>query len=331
MNPMQSELAPPGSGLPADCPEWAEVVAGAYGLERREILADGFRAEVFRCRGHLRSSGFSSAPYLTDGGVQVGDRFSPESAAAAAAHCLEETGAQHVLLRARRPLFTPVADRLIVDPSFETYVLPLDIGTERIWKERIHGKTRNQIRKGQRQKLEVRIGHLDLLDSFFAVITEAWRDLGTPSHARDYFRRILTVFGDQRAAVVAVFHGSRPISTALLLVCGATLHHPYAATLRAFNDLSANNVLYWSIIEYGCRRGCATFDLGRSRVDQGTRRYKLSWGAEPVPLFYSYFLRPGAHVPDLQSPLFQFATAVWQRMPLAATRRLGPHLIRSIL
>ena len=92
MNAMQSELAPPGSGLPADCPEWAEVVAGAYDLERREILADGFRAEVFRCRGRLRSSEFSSAPYLTDGGVQVGERFSPE-AAAVASRRFEPSGA----------------------------------------------------------------------------------------------------------------------------------------------------------------------------------------------------------------------------------------------
>jgi CelD/BcsL family acetyltransferase involved in cellulose biosynthesis len=331
MDAMEMELVPLDHGLPADRPEWAEVVVGAYGLERREITADGFRAEVFRCRGRVRSSGFASAPYLTDGGVQIGTRFSPESAAAAAVRCLEETGAEQLVLRTRRPLFAPAPDRLVVDAAFETFVLPLGIGPERIWSERIHAKTRNQIRKGLRQRFEVRTGHLDLLDPFFAVITEAWRDLGTPSHARDYFRRILTVFGEERTAIVVIFHERRPISTALLIACGGTLHHPYAATLREFNRLSANNVLYWSLIEYGCGRGYERFDLGRSRLDQGTRRYKLSWGATPVPLYYAHFVGPGTHPTDLGSPLLRLATSVWQRMPLAATRRLGPELIRYIL
>ncbi len=321
---------PLADGLPADLPQWADVVRGAYGLEREVVTAGGFRAELFRCRDALAKSAFATAPYLSDGGVRIGPGFSAASAQAAVTQCLQDSGSSHLLLRTRRPLFEAIPGAVHVDTAAHTFVLPLAEGAEKIWTDRVHSKTRNQVRKGQKQGFDVRTGHLDLLDPFFTVITAAWRDLGTPSHHRDYYRQILTTLGD-RAGLIVLFHRGAPISAALLIACDGTLHHPYAATLRAYNALSANNVLYWSIIEHGCRRGLQRFDLGRSRLDQGTYRYKLSWGATPVPLFYTYFLRPGAQPPDFHSLGVRLSVAAWQRLPVAVTRRLGPALIKRVL
>ena len=171
---------------------------------------------------------------------------------------------------------------------------------------------------------------MELLDDFYAVISRCWRDLGTPTHSKAFFRSLVNGFGS-RASFVVIRLNRRPVSCALLFMCGTTLHHPFAATIKEFNKLSINNVLYWKIIEFGCQKGLRYFDMGRSKKNQGTYLYKESWGAQAIPLYYHYLLGPSGSVPNYDSRLTKLATEIWKKLPVFLTNKLGPVFIRALI
>lgn len=49
------------------------------------------------------------------------------------------------------------------------------------------------------------VGHLELLDGFYAVYARNMRDLGTPVYGKSFFGNILEVFPDS-TNIFAVYH-----------------------------------------------------------------------------------------------------------------------------
>jgi hypothetical protein len=74
------------------------------------------------------------------------------------------------------------------------------------------------------------------------------------------------------------------------------------------------------------------FDMGRSPINKGTYRYKSSWGAKPVQLYYTYLADKTEHIPHyFESKTLQLATTMWKKVPLPLTKMLGPKLIKGVL
>ena len=58
---------------------------------------------------------------------------------------------------------------------------------------------RNQVRKAERAGLSVEFGEAEKLDEFYEFFAARMRDLGSPVHAREFFRATLEAFGTGRA------------------------------------------------------------------------------------------------------------------------------------
>ena len=95
--------------------------------------------------------------------------------------------------------------------------------------------------------------------------------------------------------------------------------------------MSINNALYWKIIEYGVEHGCESFDMGRSPADSGSFKYKLSWGGDPVQLYYSYFMPQGHQPPRVDTLMMRWMVRGWRQIPLGVANALGPRLIKNVL
>lgn len=311
---------------PADLPAWDEAVVAAHGLRRHEISTGTLAVRLFQA-GQRRA--LANAPYLEYGGLQCADAALSTDDLEALTALLHRTGAPSLLLKSDRQL-APASARMALDTTYVSFALDLRPGADLLWRDALRTKTRNQVRKAERGDFTAHEGHAELLPEFHAVISECWRDLGTPTHGLDFYAAIARAFGSACRFHI-VRDGDRPIAAALLLEVGDTLHHPFAGTLRRYRSASVNNLLYWGIIRAACERGLATFDMGRSAPDAGTYRFKRSWGAIPNALFYHYLLRAGTAPPALDTPVVRLATRAWQRCPLWLSRRLGPSLIRYIL
>jgi serine/alanine adding enzyme len=126
--------------------------------------------------------------------------------------------------------------------------------------------------------------------------------------------------------------GRIPVAAGLTYRTGATVEIPWASSNRDYNALCPNHLLYWSALEKAVADGCTVFDFGRSTPNEGTFKFKEQWGAEPLALHWEYVLPDGGAVPDQgpTNPKFQRAIELWQRLPLWAANRLGPHIVRSI-
>ena len=192
-------------------------------------------------------------------------------------------------------------------------------------------KVRNQIRKAEKSGLEIERGGLELVPEFYRVFARNMRDLGTPVYSRRLFEEVVRAFPDRSRLHVIRLKGE-PVAAGFTYRTPHMVQLPWASSIREFNPLCANVLLYWDAIQYAHSLGAPVFDMGRSTPNEGTYKFKAQWGAQPVPLNWAYQLLTPGQMPNVSpaNPKFQLAIAVWQKLPLALTTRVGPMIVRAI-
>ncbi|MBS0375281.1 MAG: FemAB family PEP-CTERM system-associated protein [Proteobacteria bacterium] len=261
-----------------------------------------------------------SVPYFTYGGILAEDDAAAASLAAAASSLARDRGARHVELRHRAAVAGLGLPERLDKVSLEL-ALP---STEAALAKQLGSKLRSQIRRAEREGVEVRWGREDQVDEFYAVFARSMRDLGTPVYPRRFFRAVLAALPDTEIATVRLAGVVQ--ACAVLVRHGDRIEVPWAAATPEGKRASANMRLYWELLRRAQAAGAAAFDFGRSSVDSGTYRFKLQWGAEPRQLHWHYWLPEGAALPQLNhaNPKYALAVSVWQRLPLWCANLIGP-------
>jgi FemAB-related protein (PEP-CTERM system-associated) len=265
----------------------------------------------------------TSLPFLNHGGVLAASDDVARALVEEAARLAASRRCRHVELRhiGRRFEHLPCRQHKV------TMRLALAGG---LW-ERLDRKARNQVRKAQKSDLTVERGGAELLPAFYAVFARNMRDLGTPVYSKKFFAEVLEACGD-RARIIVVRLKGAPIAAGFTYRTAGMVEIPWASSIRDFNALCPNHLLYWHALETAIADGVAVFDFGRSTPDEGTFKFKEQWGAEPVALHWEYWLPPGNEVPDQspKNPKFRMAVEMWKRLPLWAANTIGPAVVRGI-
>jgi FemAB-related protein (PEP-CTERM system-associated) len=266
-----------------------------------------------------------SLPFLNYGGVLADDEGAARALLDAAIAEARKHRCRHVELRHFRQHFSELpCKRHKVTMKLRLSAAPV------LW-DSLDRKVRNQVRKAQKSDLTYREGGAALLDAFYAVFARNMRDLGTPVYSSRFFAEVLAAF-PERARIHVVSHQGAPVAAGLTLETRGTVEIPWASSVRDFNALCPNHLLYWSILEGASARGCSTFDFGRSTPNEGTYKFKEQWGARPVPLCWEYGLLVGGDLPNSSptNPKFRLAIAMWKKLPLNVANRVGPMIVRAI-
>ncbi len=151
----------------------------------------------------------------------------------------------------------------------------------------LKAKVRSQVKKAYKNGLASAMGSFGLLDDFYAVFSENMRDLGSPVHSRKWIHSILKFYGN-RAHLGIVYTPSGDPGAAGVILCHPNLVSiPWASSLRRFNKLNPNMMLYWTFLKFAADNGFKSFDFGRSTVDEGTYNFKKQWGAQPESLHWA--------------------------------------------
>ncbi|HUK35524.1 MAG TPA: FemAB family XrtA/PEP-CTERM system-associated protein [Vicinamibacterales bacterium] len=309
---------------------WRRVFARAFGAEpiylsaRRGDQIVGILPTVF-LDSWLFGRALISLPYLNYGGVLADDVVAERALFEYALGIAQQKRCRHVELRhvERRFADLPCKQHKV------TMLLPLQ-PSGALW-DGLDRKVRNQVRKAQKSELTYAFGGGELLDQFYAVFARNMRDLGTPVYARRFFEEMLDAF-PERMRVHVVSLKATPVAAGFTFETRGTVEIPWASSVRDFNALCPNHLLYWSILENAGNRGCATFDFGRSTPNEGTYKFKEQWGAQPVPLHWEYGLIGRESLPDTgpTNPKFQLAVSAWKKLPLGVATRVGPFIVRAI-
>jgi FemAB-related protein (PEP-CTERM system-associated) len=268
-----------------------------------------------------------SLPYLNSGGVLADDPAVAGALIDRAVALADELDVRYLELRHEQPVEHPALTERMSGKVHMRLALPAS--AEVLWKG-LPAKVRNQVRKGQKCGLTVAWGGAELLGEFYFVFSRNMRDLGTPVYGRGLFASVLRHFPG-RAELCVVRAGDRPAAAALLLHGLGVSEVPSASSLREHNLTCANMLMYWHLLERAVQRGQAVFDFGRSSADSNTFRFKGQWGAEPFSATWQYYVRRGsigAVRPD--NPRYGRMIRVWQRLPVALTRLIGPPIVRGI-
>lgn len=202
--------------------------------------------------------------------------------------------------------------------------LPLDRDPDVVWRG-FRPEIRNRVRKAGKAGLTALGGGVELLRDFYDLWTIRMRQLGTPCYPRKFFRRLLEQFPGL-VRIVLVRQGRSAIAAGVFYAFNGLAQCRWAATLTEANALSPNMLLYWTAIEYYCRAGVSTFDFGRSTQGGPQFEFKRRWGAQPVQLYYEHWSVPGHRLEMItpSSPRYHRKVELWKKMPLWATRVMGP-------
>lgn len=213
------------------------------------------------------------------------------------------------------------------DVSELTMRLSLPSSSEILWKD-LDPKVRNLVRKAQKLGLSVRWGN-DQLDEFYEIYARNMALLGTPVHAKRLFEELSRHVSDH-IALVTVRKNEQAIAAMFLLKFRRQLSDVWASSLREFDAFSPSMLLYWGALKFGSDMGFREFDFGRSSIESGTYRFKLQWGAEPVPLEHEIVSLDGrqrnSSVSAYRGSSAKMFSALWKSLPYPLTRRLGPML-----
>jgi len=307
---------------------WRRVFEEAFGHEcvylaaRQGGLIVGVLPMV-QIKSLLFGRTLTSLPFLNYGGVMAD---APEIARALIDQAHEEARARrcsHVELRHVERQFPNLPCKQ------HKVAMHLPVG-EGMW-DGLDRKVRNQIRKAEKSGLVVERGGDTLVDDFYAVFSRNMRDLGTPVYSKRLFDQVLRVFPDRAQLHIVRLDGA-PIAAGLTYRTPTMVQLPWASSIRSFNALCPNVLLYWDAIQFAHERGAGVFDMGRSTPNEGTFKFKSQWGAEPVPLHWEYQLLTPGQLPNVSpaNPKYQFAIALWQKLPLSVTTRVGPMIVRAI-
>lgn len=198
--------------------------------------------------------------------------------------------------------------------------------SEELWAS-FSSKVRNQVRKAQRCGCTVQLGSVELLDDFYAVFSENMRDLGSPVHSSELFRRLLECAA-LAGRVVMIYLEGVPVAGGIVFQHNTTLSNPWASSLRRYRPSCPNMLLYWAMLEYAMDCGCTIFDFGRSTAGAPTCRFKEQWGATREQLVWHVFSRSGHTLWDPRSESLEIEH--WKSINLAQSRVEGPALRRWI-
>lgn len=311
---------------------WREVMADTLGAEClfRAVVADDGRYQgvlpLVRVRSRIFGHYLVSMPFLNYGGpigTPAAERLLLEWAREEA----QRSGADLLELRTRHA--ASQGEEFSTSNRRITVVLDLPEEPETLWSKGFPSKLRSQIRRPQKEGMTARFG-ADQVAAFYEVFSRNMRDLGTPVLPRRFFEYLQRVFPAEVKFGV-VYHGDIPVAAGCGFTWGGEYEMTWASSLREYNRQAPNMLLYWSFMEEAIRDGVRLFNFGRCAPGGGTHRFKLQWGSRDLALPWAQWSPRGvAATPSPERPVFQLATAVWQRLPVAVANRVGPVLARRI-
>ncbi len=316
---------------------WSLAVAQAYGHKAYYFLAENDQSVVgllptVQVKLPFLLNELVALPYCDVGGCLCDDQEVFEAILAESMALGRKIKARKIQLRGHLE-FSPAQQFNCLREGRNKVRMILDLPeSSKVLLKSFKSKLRSQIKKAEKNDLIFQWGGERELDKYYAVLCENMHALGSPVHSRELFRAVLQHFRE-KAKIGLVYFRKKPIAAGLILMNGKMVSVPWASTLRTYNRLAPNMLLYWNFLQYSADKGYGLFDFGRSSKGEGTYKFKVQWGAQSIPLdWYSLQLRDRPPPNNNQAELSgrDFFAGIWRKIPLQLANYFGPRLRRYI-
>lgn len=265
-----------------------------------------------------------STPFAVYGGILASNAEAHTALRDEAVRLARENAVDYLELRNGFPEqlagFTKI-DRYV---TFTQNVLPAD-GEALL--QALQRKLRNIVRKSLKFPYSSRIA--GGVEMFYGLLCRVYRSHGTPVFPRKWFETLRAEFGPMVDVREVLLEGE-VVAVSFNFHFQNQMHVYYAASDYRHLDKAPNNFLYYDHLLWAGRNGCSLFDFGRSKVGTGGADFKKQWITEMRELPYEILLVKRKDLPNFSQTnvKFELLSRVWQKLPLAVTRLLGPPLVR---
>ncbi|MCC2614855.1 FemAB family PEP-CTERM system-associated protein [Aestuariibacter halophilus] len=310
---------------------WLRVIEKVYGHTPHYLYAKDGDAIVgvlplVEQKSLLFGHALISTPFCMEGGVASDDEAVMLFLEEQAMQLADKLGVDY--LEMRYP-FARNNPKLIEKCAHSTFACELAADDDAILAG-IKKKQRAVVRHSLKNDLQYRVDQ-DATTAY-DVYSESVRNLGTPVFPKHYFQALVDEFGE-RCDVLTVEHNRQAVSSVLSFYYKGKVMPFYGGGLHAARALKSNDFMYYRLMcDAKAKRDCTVFDFGRSKNDSGAYNYKRTWGMEPTPLHYQFYLVNADELPNLSpnNPKYQLFIKAWQKLPLWLSRLMGPFLSKYL-
>ncbi len=320
------------SGLPFHRPKWLNAIEAGTGQAGHCLIAESAGEIAAILPFHLIHSplfgrALVSSGFAVGGGILSDSQTATRRLATAICKLAEQWSCATVELRGGSLPGGDWIEKHNAHANFQK-ALQADDEAELL---NIPRKQRAEVRKGLENRPTIETGRAARdLDWHYAIYAESVRNLGTPVFPRSLMASVLDAFDD--ADILTVLHKGKPVASVLSLYHKGAVMPYWGGGVWDARRLRANDVMYYALMNHARRRGCTHFDFGRSKIDSGAYSFKKNWGFEPEQMAYAIHTADGQEPRDVNpnSPKYKAQIALWQKLPLSVTNRIGPWIAKGL-
>lgn len=165
----------------------------------------------------------------------------------------------------------------------QTLMLDLSGPADDVWKNKINGKCRNLVRKAQKLNVEVRRVKLsEIIGDYCRMSDEVYAKSEKPSPVGpEFYAAMAESFDDTDLLwTMAAYHEGRMVAAAIFPNFGSRVYYLSGVSGDKGNELSANNLIQWELIQLACGSGKTSYDMVGANIPS-IARFKASFGSQP--------------------------------------------------
>ena len=122
----------------------------------------------------------------------------------------------------------------------------------------------------------------------------------------------------------SAFHDNMIIAGAIFFHFNNKVIYKFGASNMAYQHLRPNNLIIWEAIKKYITLGYKEFSFGKTDpVNEGLRRFKLSWGSKEEKIYtYKYDLK-NSHFIGVPNQISEFHTKIFSKLPIPLLKLIG--------
>ncbi len=273
-------------------PAWIELLSACYGynsfvlalLEMDDQICAG--VPIAEINDHLTSRRYVALPFSD----YCTPLYRNEETLSLLANILVEQQQAKRFPRVEIRSALPALPHIQVMAPFVRHSMLLEPDSAQVAK-RAHRQQMQNVRTAEKNGIRIVRGTgLAEVRAFYQLHSLSRRKHGVPVQPWKFFKLVTHYLLEQNLGfVLLAYKENTCISAGLFLHWKKTLYYKYSAIDENSLNLRPNHLVTWTAMNWGCEYGFTTFDFGRADLeDEGLRAYKRRWGADEVPLSYSY-------------------------------------------
>lgn len=178
----------------------------------------------------------------------------------------------------------------------------------------LKSSTRRNIKKAQKQGVEVRFHHsLDSVKKFFKLNCKTRKKYGLPPQPFSFFKKMFeNIISKKKGFIALAYFKKKTVAGAVYFHFNNKAIYKYGASDEDYLNMRPNNLIMWEAIKHYAKNSYRTFGFGITEMEnQGLLQFKRGWGgAESLIKYYRYSMKSKEFITDnfrkkTSYPIFQ--------------------------